>query len=314
MIILSKEALIIKKTITLITPIVLSLILVLIRTWVISYFSINNQFSLIIEKLTLILVICSVTWALRVLIRSFKDVLLSKYNINDEDNLKSRKVHTQVGILEKVLNFLLLLLMVGMILLSFDSVRQIGVGLFASAGLAGIVIGLSAQKVVGAVLAGIQIAFTQPFRLEDAVIVENEWGWIEEIHLTYVVVRLWDKRRLVLPSNYFLEKPFQNWTRNNAEIVGSVFLYLDYSVPLDVIRTELTRLLNSTSLWDHKVNVLQVTDSTEVSMEIRILVSARNSPTAWDLRVFIREKLIEFIQREYPDSLPRRRYQQEHSS
>jgi len=236
--------------------------------------------------------------------------MLSRYNLDEEDNLKSRKIHTQLGILEKVMNFLILLLAAGAVLLSFESVRKVGVGLFASAGLAGIIIGLSAQKVVGAFLAGIQIAFTQPFRLDDAVVVEGEWGWIEEIHLTYVVVRIWDKRRLVLPSSYFLEKPFQNWTRNNAEIIGSVFLYVDYSVPLDALRNELTRLLQGTELWDGKVNVLQVTDSTEQSMEIRILVSAKNSPTTWDLRVYIREKMIQFLQREYPQSLPRRRYQQ----
>lgn len=259
------------------------------------------------EKATWILVICSVAWALRVLMHSFNQALLSKYKLEDEDNLKSRKIHTQVGILEKVMNFLILLLAAGAILLSFESVRKIGVGLFASAGLAGIIIGLSAQKVVGAFLAGIQIAFTQPFRLDDAVVVEGEWGWIEEIHLTYVVVRIWDKRRFVLPSNYFLEKPFQNWTRNNAEITGSVFLYVDYSVPLDALREELTRLLEASELWDGKANVLQVTDSTEQSMEIRILVSARNSPTAWDLRVYIREKMIQFLQQEYPQSLPRRR-------
>jgi len=261
----------------------------------------------VLDKGVLILAILSIAWVLVVANKTFTEILLSKYNIKDADNLKSRKVHTQVGILKKVLNFLIMLLTLGAILLSFDNFRQVGVGIFASAGVTGIVLGLSAQKVVGAILAGIQIAFTQPFRIDDAVVVENEWGWIEEIHLTYVVVRLWDMRRLVLPSNYFLEKPFQNWTRNSAEIIGSVFLYTDYSVPLDQIRQELTRLLESTPLWDGKVNVLQVTDSTEKSMEIRILVSAKNSPTAWDLRVFIREKLIEFIQKNYPDALPRSR-------
>ena len=139
------------------------------------------------------------------------------------------------------------------------------------------------------------------------MVVEGEWGWSEESNLTYVVVRIWDKRRLVLPSTYFLEKPFQNWTRTTADITGTVFLYTDYNVPFNKLREELTRLLEGTPLWDKKVNVLQVTDSKEATVEVRILVSARNSPTAWDLRVYIREKMIEFIQKNYPDSLPRTR-------
>ncbi|WP_228779922.1 mechanosensitive ion channel family protein [Aquiflexum lacus] len=194
-----------------------------------------------------------------------------------------------------------------MVLLSFESIRKVGIGLFASAGVAGIIIGFSAQKAVGTLLAGIQIAITQPFRIEDAVLVENEWGWIEEINLTYVVVRIWDKRRLVLPTTYFLEKPFQNWTRTSADIIGSIFLYTDYTISIQALRDELTRLLNETPLWDKKVNVLQVTDSKETTMELRILVSAKNSPTTWDLRVHIREKLIEFIQKNYPESLPKTR-------
>lgn len=236
-----------------------------------------------------------------------KKRLLSRYDISKADNLKDRKLHTQINLLEKVIVFVIILTALGIFLISIESIREIGVGIFASAGVLGIIIGLSAQKIVGALLAGIQIAVTQPFRVDDAVLVENEWGWIEEINLTYIVVRIWDKRRLVLPTTYFLEKPFQNWTRNSADIIGSVFLYTDYSISFEALRKELTRLLNSTELWDKKVNVLQVTDSKETTVEIRILVSAKNSPTAWDLRVFIREKLIEFIQNNYPESLPRTR-------
>lgn len=236
-----------------------------------------------------------------------KKRLLSRYDISKADNLRDRKLHTQINLLEKVIVFVIILTALGLFLISIESIREIGVGIFASAGVLGIIIGLSAQKIVGALLAGIQIAVTQPFRVDDAVLVENEWGWIEEINLTYIVVRIWDKRRLVLPTTYFLEKPFQNWTRNSADIIGSVFLYTDYSISFEALRKELTRLLNSTELWDQKVNVLQVTDSKETTVEIRILVSAKNSPTAWDLRVFIREKLIEFIQNNYPESLPRTR-------
>jgi small-conductance mechanosensitive channel len=157
------------------------------------------------------------------LVNMLKNRLLRRYDITAEDNLHSRKLHTQINILEKVIVFVIVLTAVGLVLLSIDSIKEIGVGLFASAGVVGIIVGLSAQKIVGALLAGIQIAITQPFRLDDAVLVENEWGWIEEINLTFIVVRIWDKRRLVLPTTYFLEKPFQNWTKNSADIVGSVF-------------------------------------------------------------------------------------------
>ena len=254
-----------------------------------------------------ILVTIGISWFLIVLIRTLKTTYLKKFDISEEDNLASRKVYTQINLLEKILIFVIILFAIGIVLLSFDSIRKIGIGLFASAGLAGIIIGLSAQKVVGSLLAGIQIAITQPFRIDDAVLVENEWGWIEEINLTYVVVRIWDKRRLVLPSTYFLEKPFQNWTRTSAEIVGSVFIYADYTISFQAMRDELSRLLNESELWNKNVKVLQVTDSKESTVEIRILVSAKNSPTAWDLRVYIREKMIEFIQKNYPESLPRTR-------
>jgi small-conductance mechanosensitive channel len=252
-------------------------------------------------------IIASLSCLLIIVLRRMKQNILKRHDITVEDNLRSRKLHTQINILEKVVIFVIVLITVASILLSFDGIRQIGIGIFASAGVAGIIIGLSAQKVVGALLAGIQIAITQPFRIDDAVLVENEWGWIEEINLTYVVVRIWDKRRLVLPSTYFLEKPFQNWTRTNADIIGTVFLYTDYTIDFEELRTELTRLLNQTPLWDKNVNVLQVTDSKETTIEIRILVSAKNSPTSWDLRVYIREKMISFIQANYPHSLPKTR-------
>lgn len=253
------------------------------------------------------LIIAIVSLIIIEIISILKSRLLKRYDITKEDNLRSRKIYTQINLLQKVIVFLIILVAVGLILISIESIREIGIGLFASAGVVGIIIGLSAQKIVGALLAGIQIAITQPFRVDDAVIVENEWGWIEEINLTYIVVRLWDLRRLVLPTTYFLDKPFQNWTRNNADIVGSIFIYTDYNISFEALRTELTRLLNDCELWDKKVNVLQVTDSKESNIEIRILVSAKNSPTAWDLRVFIREKMIEYIQKNFPESLPKTR-------
>ena len=260
-----------------------------------------------LPKVNTVLIILGLTWCLLVLTRILKDNLLRQFDISKEDNLKARKIYTQINILQKVANFVIIFLGFGLILLSFESIRQIGVGLFASAGVAGIIIGFSAQKAIGTLIAGIQIAFAQPFRLDDAVVVEGEWGWIEEINLTYVVVRIWDQRRLVLPTTYFLEKPFQNWTRTSADIIGSVFLYTDYSVPFEELRKELDRILENTPLWDKKVKVLQVTDAKERTVESRILVSAKNSPTAWDLRVHVREKMISFLQKNFPESLPKTR-------
>jgi small-conductance mechanosensitive channel len=260
-----------------------------------------------LPKVNTVLIILGLTWCLLVLSGILKQSLLRHYDLAQEDNLKARKIYTQINILQKVGNFVIIFFGLGLILISFESIRQIGVGLFASAGVAGIIIGFSAQKAIGTLIAGIQIAFAQPFRLDDAVVVEGEWGWIEEINLTYVVVRIWDQRRLVLPTTYFLEKPFQNWTRTSADIIGSVFLYTDYTISFDALREELDRILASTPLWDKKVKVLQVTDSKEFTVESRILVSAKNSPTAWDLRVHVREKMIEFIQKNYPDALPKSR-------
>jgi small-conductance mechanosensitive channel len=170
-----------------------------------------------------------------------------------------------------------------------------------------VIIGIAAQKSLGNVLAGIQLAVSQPIRLEDAVIVEGEWGWIEEITLTYVVIRIWDLRRLIVPISYFIEKPFQNWTRTSADLIGTVFLYTDYTVPVEEIRQELTRVLEKSPNWDKKVNVLQVTDMKEHTVELRILASAVDSSIAWNLRCEVREKLLEFLQKNYPSALPRTR-------
>lgn len=258
----------------------------------------------VISTLGLIL---STTWLIILTLKILKNRMLKRYDVNTSDNLKARKIYTQFAILENIIIFIIVILALGIALMSFESIRSVGVSVLTSAGIAGIIIGFSAQKAIGTLLAGIQIAFTQPIRLQDAVVVEGEWGWIEEITLTYVVIKIWDKRRLVVPSTYFIEKPFQNWTKNSADLLGTVFLYTDYTVPVDKIREELDRLLEITPLWDGQAKVVQVTDATERSMEIRILVSAKDSPTAFDLRVFIREKLIDFIKENYPESLPKSR-------
>ncbi|CAM4041424.1 mechanosensitive ion channel family protein [Gillisia hiemivivida] len=261
----------------------------------------------IVGHLSTMGIILSTAWFLIVLLKIFKARILRKYDLSTSDNLKARKVYTQFMILENIIIFIIIVLAVGIVLMSFDSIRSIGVSLLTSAGIAGIIIGLAAQKAIGTLLAGIQIALTQPIRIEDVVIIDGEWGWIEEITLTYVVVRIWDKRRLVVPTTYFIENTFQNWTRNSSEILGTVFIYTDYEIPFQKLREELSRLLEGSSLWDRKTNVLQVTDATDRSVEIRALMSAKDSPTAWDLRVYIREQLIVFIKENYPESLPKSR-------
>ncbi|MBL7070734.1 MAG: mechanosensitive ion channel [Candidatus Omnitrophica bacterium] len=236
-----------------------------------------------------------------------REMILSQYDVEARDNLLARRVYTQIGVISNIIIVGIILLTVSFILMTFPAVRQIGVSLLASAGVLGIVLGFAAQKTLGNIIAGIQIAISQPIRLDDAVVVENEWGWIEEITLTYVVVRIWDLRRLVLPIAYFIEKPFQNWTRTSADIIGSVFLYVDYTVPMEEVRQELYNILEKSPYWDKKVKVLQVTNTTEHTVELRALMSAADSPTAWNLRCEVREKLIEFLQKKHPKSLPRTR-------
>jgi len=288
-------------------PFLLLLIALFSKYFIEKYELTGNEHFETFNMLGSVLLIVSLAWTFIVVLRIIKWIFLEKYDTSQTDNLRSRKFHTQFNILERILIFLVVIIAIGLILMLFEDVRQIGVSVFASAGVLGIIIGLAAQRAIAAVLAGLQIAITQPIRLDDVVIIENEWGRIEEIALTYVVVRIWDQRRLIVPSTFFFEKPFQNWTRTTSEILGTVFIYTDYHVSFDALREELTRLLKSTPLWDGKVNVLQVTDAKERSIEVRALMSAKDSGTAWDLRVFIREKLIEFLQKNYPESLPKTR-------
>jgi small-conductance mechanosensitive channel len=259
------------------------------------------------KKISTLLFIFSFTWLLIKIIRLIKQFVIMKYDVSSEDNLKARKMYTQFTILERIFIFIVTIMALGIALMSFEEIREIGISIFASAGVAGIIIGFSAQRMIGAILAGIQIAIAQPIKIDDVVVVEGEWGRIEQITLTYVVIAIWDKRRLVVPTTYFIEKPFQNWTKTSANILGSVFLYTDYKVPFDALREELRKILESTDHWDGETQVLQVTNATATNVEIRALMSAKDSPTAWDLRVYVREKLITFLQKNYPDSLPHTR-------
>lgn len=240
--------------------------------------------------------------------RGLSDLVAWRYDVSAADNLQARRVVTRFRVFQKIFMVLVVLVTVAAALTLFEDFRTLGTTMLASAGVAGLVLGLSAQKTFGAVIAGVQVALTQPFNLDDVVIVEGEWGRIEEITFTYVVVRIWDMRRLIVPLTHFLDQPFQNWTRSSAEILGTVFLHVDYTAPLEAIRGELTRLCEAQpQLWDGKTCLLQVTGAGAETMELRALVSASDASRAWDLRCAVREGLIVFLQREHPGALPRKR-------
>ncbi|RRA50084.1 mechanosensitive ion channel family protein [Acidipila sp. EB88] len=240
----------------------------------------------------------------------FEEVFLLRYDVGVADNLKARRVRTQLQLLRRMAIILLLVIDVGLILSLFQNSRlwHYGAGLLASAGLASLVLATAAKSTASNLLAGLQIALTEPIRLDDVVIVEGEWGKIEEITTTYVVVAIWDYRRLVVPLTYFIEKPFQNWTREHADLMGTAFLYVDYSVPVDALREEFFRVLEEQPLWDRKIKALQVTNLSEQTMEIRCLLSSRNASDQFDLRCIVREAMIGFIQREFPEAFPRTRF------
>ncbi len=260
-----------------------------------------------LHQILYVLTVASITVVAVRLIHVIQDVLFDKYDISSKDNLKARQARTQIIFLRKISTIIVVIFAIAIMMLTFEGVRKYGTTLLTSAGVAGIIIGFAAQKTIANLLAGFQIAFTQPIKIDDAVVVEGEWGWIEEINLTYVVVKIWDLRRLVLPITYFTDKPFQNWTRNSAQIIGSVYLYTDYTVKVEALRNEFKQILESTDLWDKQISNVQVSDTNERTMTVRFLMTAIDSPTAWDLRCLVREKLIDFIQKKYPDALPRTR-------
>lgn len=229
---------------------------------------------------------------------------LRRFKLDSEDNLLARKHVTQSRILGRVADILIAVVAISAVLMTFESVRQYGVSLLASAGAAGIIVGLALQSVLRNLLAGIQLAITQPIRIDDVLIVEGEWGRVEEINSTYVVLKIWDWRRLVVPLNYFIETPFQNWTRESASLIGEVTISLDYRAPMEAIRRQAEAIVRASPLWDGEVVVMQVTDFAETAMKVRTLMSARDAGRAFDLRCDFREKLVGYIQREHPEALP----------
>lgn len=260
-----------------------------------------------VQHVTGIAFIASVAWLVLLFVDVIVDVLDSRYRTDVSDNLLARKVQTQLRAMRRILAVVVIVIALALALMTFPAIHQIGASILASAGLAGLIVGMAMKPTLSSLIAGIQIALTQPIRLDDVVVVENEWGWVEEIETTYVVVRIWDLRRLVLPLSYFIEHPFENWTRTSADLLAYVILWVDYTTPVEDLRQELTRILKSTNYWKGEVNVLQVTDSNDRAMQVRALMDASDSSVAWNLRCLVREKLIEFIQQRHPASLPRLR-------
>lgn len=254
-----------------------------------------------------VLLVAAATWWILAAAKALKVRTLRKFDLTVEDNYHARQIHTRLGVLYRIFTFFVVLVAIAIAMMTFEAVRAVGTSLLAGAGVTGIILGLAAQKTLGSIFAGIQIALTQPIKLDDAVIIEGEYGNIEEITLTYVVVRIWDMRRLIVPINYFVENPIQNWTRQGAEILGVVMLYVDYSIELEPLRAEFDRIVTDHPLWNKRVKVLQVVEVTENTVQLRMLMSARNSGQAFDLRCAVREGLVTYLQQYQPQALPRTR-------
>ncbi len=256
------------------------------------------------RRAAVIAVITTTSWLLLRVLVVGEQIVLGRLRVDVADNRRIRRARTQVTLLRRVVAAVVIVLGLAAVLMSFPDLRTFGASLLASAGLAGIVAGLAAQTTLANMIAGLQLAFTDAVRIDDVVVVEDEWGWIEEITLTYVVLHIWDERRLVLPTSYFTTTPFQNWTRTQARVLGAVILHLDYATPLAPLREHAEAVIAASSRWDRRDWVLQVTDTTETTMVVRVLASAVDAPTAWDLRCEIREALLTYLQENHPESLP----------
>ncbi len=283
------------------------ILLTLVAGGVIRTMAAGEQLTEVVDVAIPIVIVAATAMLVYRLIDILFIILRNRFDIKGTDNLKARQITTQIVVLERVTGVIIFIIAVAAGLMTIPGFQQWGTSILASAGVIGLLAGFAAQQTIANVFAGIQIAITQPLRIDDAVVVENEWGWVEEITLTYIVVRLWDKRRLVVPISYLLQKPFQNWTRSSSSIIGSVFLYADYTVDIQALRVEQTRFLAASELWDGQVDVIQMTNTTERTVELRSLVSARSSPEAWDLRCLLREHLIDTLRTTQPNALPRER-------
>jgi small-conductance mechanosensitive channel len=260
-----------------------------------------------VQRLTTLAMLGALTWLCARAVHGVARAVLEAHPLDSADNLEARRVQTQTRVLSRLVQGMVIVIGLSLMLMTFPAVRQVGASLLASAGVLGIVAGFAARPVLGNLIAGLQIGLSQPIRIDDVVIVENEWGVIEEITGTYVVVRIWDQRRLVVPLQYWIEKPFQNWTRTSSELIGTVFLWVDYRMPLQPLRDELQRACEASPHWDKRLAMLQVTEAGPQAMQLRCLVTAASAPAAWDLRCEVREALVGFVQRDYPQYLPRGR-------
>jgi small-conductance mechanosensitive channel len=273
----------------------------------IPYLTFPERIDTILLRVTAVATIIAVAWAIVASIGLYTDLVKRKYSLEDEDNLRARQVETRIDILARSAVTVVVLVSVALAAMAFPSIRALGTTLLASAGVAGIVIGIAARPLFENLIAGLQLALSQPIRIDDVVIVEGEYGHIEQISSTFVIVRIWDQRRMVLPLTYFIEKPFQNWTRTGSALLGTVFLYVDYSVSVDAVREQLPKILEHDKKWDGAVHGVQVTDAKESTVELRILVSARNSADLFDVRCNVREAMVAFLHANHPTALPTNR-------
>lgn len=287
-------------------PLRWTLPLLVVRTLV-PLFALSDAALAWISHALLVALILCVGWIAARFLRLGERYVAHQYRLDGEDNRKAKSVLTKVRVLKRIAHFGVAVVTVAGALLTFEGVRSLGAGLLASTGVVGVILGFAGQRSIATLISGIHIAIAQPIRVDDVVVVEGEWGRIEEITLTYVVIRIWDLRRLVVPVNYFLEKPFQNWTRVSSDLLGAAPLHVDYSVPLPELRAEFERIVEASPLWDGQLKRLQVTDATESTLLLRPLMSAKDANDAWDLRCEVREKLLVFLQQNYPQALPRRR-------
>jgi len=260
-----------------------------------------------VEHTTGVLAIAAVTWLAAEAIRGIANGVIERHPANIADNLEARRIHTQTRVLARIANGAVVFAGLAFILMTFPRARQLGASLLASAGVAGLIVGIAARSVFSNLLAGLQIAMAQPLRIDDVLIVQGEWGRVEEITSTYVVLALWDERRLVVPLQWFIENPFQNWTRRTAQLLGTVLLWVDYTLPLEPVRREAQRLCEASPRWDRRVCLVQVTDADARAMQLRVLVSSASSGENFDLRCEVREGLVDFIRQHHPQALPRLR-------
>jgi small-conductance mechanosensitive channel len=271
------------------------------------YIEFINDNRITIEKIWLLVTISVIAYFLTKITTFLKVVIFKSLELKSDEEFKYRKFKTQLQFTEKFIVVTIYLAAFVIAIMSFDEIKKFGGSIIASAGLAGVIIGFAAQKSLANLIAGFQIAFTQPFKIGDTVIVDGEWGHIKEITLTYIVINSWDKRNLVVPITYLLEKPFQNWTRSNEKTMGLVHIYVDYSMPVEALREEFKRLVALSPHWDGEKAYLHVIDATEKTIQIRAVVSADTADDAYDIKVYLREHLIKFIQQNYPQCLPRTR-------